>query len=370
MTVTFHPRATFLRRLMPALLALGLLAGCNLPGPAQNALSTTQTQIAAQATLSAQTMQESAQMTQSALQAEAAAIAEQATQSALVGTQVAQLTQVAVHVQQTLVARATQGTPQPAATAAPEATPTFAPTASAPPPTASPQDTLDERIRSANILVYENIVSDVLPRYVKQALDAGGYTYVDAGDASGFFKSQLLSGARWDLIIAAMESRNTPQGEFYRYLNSQIDQGAAVIIETWNLDDIGGGSASKILERCGVAVQSDWYRPSVSARPIWWLEPQDPLFHRPNEGISLISPDVHWKEDAGDLLMLTGAGGGRLVGGVVATDANQYGTIASCMNGQLLLQTFSSHDYRPDDVVALWQNYIYNTLRAHFQNRP
>ncbi len=354
------------------LTAAWLLGGCNLPGPAQNAMVITQTQIAAQATLVAESMHQSAQMTQSALHSEATALAAQATQNTLVLTQAARLTQVAVHVQQTLVASQValhpMFTPTPAMTPPPPPSDTPTPTQSIAPTPAS--DNLAERIRSANILVYENIVGDILPRYVKEALDTGGYTYVDTGDASGLFKAQLLSGTQWDLIIAAMESRTAPQGEFYRYLNDQRERGAAVIIETWNLDAIGTGSASAILERCGVMVQNDWLHPSVNARPIWWLQPQNPIFHTPNEGVTMISPDVYWDGDAGDLLMLTSDSPSTLLGGVVASNPNQYGTIVDCDNGQLLLQTFSSHDYNKEDVIALWQNYIYNVLKNHFQAQP
>jgi len=33
----------------------------------------------------------------------------------------------------------------------------------------------------------------------------------------------------------------------------------------------------------------------------------------------------------------------------------------------MVLQTFSTHDYRKTDTLNLWENYIYNTLLAHFQ---
>jgi hypothetical protein len=36
------------------------------------------------------------------------------------------------------------------------------------------------------------------------------------------------------------------------------------------------------------------------------------------------------------------------------------------MDGRVILQTFSSHDYPTNDMVALWQNYIVYTLTNHF----
>ena len=340
------------------------LSGCNMPAPAENALMLTQTEIAAQSTLAAQSIQTSAAWTQQALNATASALSGYSTQSAVAATQSVQITQMALHVQQTLVAQAQAETPVPPAPSASPAS-TFTPL-----PTVNPQARLEEQIRSANILLYETAVDAHLPRYVKTALDEGGYTYADAGDASGRFKAQLFSGTRWDLVIAAMESRQAAQGEFYRYLNDQLDQGASVIIETWNLDDIAGGNAGLILERCGLLVQSDWQPATANARVLWWLAPNDPVFHNPNEDVSLNSPNAYWTGDAGDLLMLAPDSTAQLLAGLAPTDRAQYGTLASCMNGQLLLQTFSSHDYRREDIVALWQNYIYNTLRRHFQGQP
>ncbi len=347
------------------LMMFAVLAGCNMPAPAQNALMLTQTEIAAQATLAVQAVQTSAAWTQQALNATASALSGYSTQSAAAATESAQITQMALSVQQTLVAQAQAETPAPQATQA-----VFPSVTASPPPTVNPQARLEGQIQSASILLYETAVDAHLPRYVKAALDEGGYTYADAGDASGRFKAQLFSGTQWDLIIAAMESRQAAQGEFYRYLNDQLDQGAGVIIETWNLDDIAGGNAGVLLERCGLLVQSDWKPATSNARVLWWLAPNAPIFHRPNQDVSLNSPNAYWTGDAGDLLMLAPESASQLLAGLVPTDKNQYGTLASCENGQLLLQTFSSHDYRREDMVALWQNYIYNTLRAHFAGQP
>jgi hypothetical protein len=34
----------------------------------------------------------------------------------------------------------------------------------------------------------------------------------------------------------------------------------------------------------------------------------------------------------------------------------------------VIFQTFSSHNYPTNDMIALWENYIINTLTAHFNN--
>ncbi|HTP02521.1 MAG TPA: hypothetical protein VMJ64_14195 [Anaerolineales bacterium] len=40
--------------------------------------------------------------------------------------------------------------------------------------------------------------------------------------------------------------------------------------------------------------------------------------------------------------------------------------LASCYDGRVILQTFSDHDYRQEEIIALWQNYIHYTLKNHF----
>ena len=41
------------------------------------------------------------------------------------------------------------------------------------------------------------------------------------------------------------------------------------------------------------------------------------------------------------------------------------GTLASCLGGRVIVQTFRTHEYQHDDMLRLWQNYIYQTLKAH-----
>jgi hypothetical protein len=41
-----------------------------------------------------------------------------------------------------------------------------------------------------------------------------------------------------------------------------------------------------------------------------------------------------------------------------------HGVLYSCIDGRMVLQTFSTHDYAYDDMLHLWQNYMYNTLQA------
>ncbi len=69
-----------------------------------------------------------------------------------------------------------------------------------------PIDPVDRQLKSARILLFENMSASGYIRIVKEALDRAGYFYLDVGSATGWFKTQLLSSVEWDLIIAAAEA--------------------------------------------------------------------------------------------------------------------------------------------------------------------
>lgn len=304
------------------------------------------------------------------------------------GTQLAQqqaaqenATQIALSVQATLVAqqiRQLTAAVENVVTDLPEpqtATPTSLP------PTAT--DTLEptevpstptpdfkDRIKSAEILLFEDVAGAYLERYVKQALDSLGLKYVDVKDAIGDFKAQLLSGTDWDLIITAVEARSGVRGEFFDYLNDALNNGSSVILEIWTLDEIAGGKISPLLARCGVRFQADWWDPPSDSRSIWWLEPEHPIFHEPNEGMSLAHYSIQWFGDAGDFIRLAPGGDATLLAGNLAWEKSSHGTLASCIDGRFILQTHSTHDYHKEDVIPLWQNYIYYALKNRFSSNP
>jgi len=41
--------------------------------------------------------------------------------------------------------------------------------------------------------------------------------------------------------------------------------------------------------------------------------------------------------------------------------------LTECLDGRLVWQTFSTHDYKDQDMISLWQNYIYNALQARYE---
>jgi hypothetical protein len=223
------------------------------------------------------------------------------------------------------------------------------------------------KMKSARILLFEDVAGIYLKRYVQEALDNLGYPYVDVADRLGSFKEQLVSGVQWDLVISASEARSGVRGEFFDYIKSQLDNGGSAILEVWTLNNIVNGKIAPLMMECGVRYQSDWLNPPDSERSVWWLNPDNPVLNQPNKGISLAHPVLYWTGDAGDLISLSNGGDATLLGGTIPTKKTSFGTLAVCMQGRLILQTFSTHDYRENEIVPLWENYIYNTLKARFE---
>ncbi len=337
-----------------------LTTACNLPvGSSGQSLDATKAALDVQATIQAQQVQQGIQATSDSAAATRIAQEVQATLLVQQSTQLAE--QAAQQVDQSLSPTQAPPTEPPLPTDTPPAvTPTQPPPTDIPP---TPTPDIEAMMKEAKILLFEDMAGLYEVRYIKNALDIMGLRYVDVGDASGNFKNQILSGTDWDLIIVGAESRNKIQGEFYVYLNDELTKGTAVIIETWALDDIASGKISNILTRCGIEYQKDWIDPESPS--LWYLDPEHQVFHEPNEGMSLTRFVEYWSGDEGDLIKLTPGGNATLLVGNIATEKYRYGTVAACQDGRLIIQTHSSHNYRQDDMVRLWQNYIYYTLKNH-----
>jgi len=351
------------------------LAACNLPANtngSNSSLDATKAALDVQATIMAQQADQNSQATNQAGGATKIAREVEATVMAQKSAELAQQATQQAAQQATQAAQPSLAPPTPTATETqlPTDTPQVILPTSAPPTPVPPSPTpdIEAMMKSAKILLFEDMAGLYEVRYIKNALDIMGLPYVDVGDASGNFKSQILSGTDWDLIIVGSESRVKIQGEFFVYLNDELGKGTAVIIETWALDEIGAGKVSNILTRCGIKFQRDWWEPESPS--LWYLVPGHPVFHEPNEGMSLTRFVDYWWGDEGDLIELTPGSQATLLVGNIATEKHRYGTVATCLDGRLIIQTHSSHNYRQDDVVRLWQNYIYNTLKAHFLTTP
>ena len=239
-------------------------------------------------------------------------------------------------------------------------------------PTATQQD-IKSLIDNSNILVYEDMID--YPEYitvVNKALKSVGGHHKYVGDAIGTLMTQLNSGTDWDLIIIAAEGRGAISGDYWDVIKNQVDDGVGLIAELWYLDDIGAGKIAPLLYECGVEVEKDWWRvygDDPLKFDIYWSEPHSPVFNEPNRVASFPNSlfEPAWSGDIGDLMRLTsGSDATILASHTPGEGQSSYGLITSCMEGRMILQTFDTHDYPTDPMVALWQNYIRYTLTNHF----
>lgn len=235
-----------------------------------------------------------------------------------------------------------------------------------------PSADYDTLLKSANILLYEDmILIPTTKRYAKAALDNMGLNYKDDGNAMGWLKSDLLSGGPdgkgWDLVILALEVRSNISGEYFTYINQALNQGSSVIIEIWYLDQVSGGTVSSLLSKCGVKVQGNYVGKTgtVNDLLIWPLETGHPILTEPNSGFRFTNVAVYWPfSDLGDLMKKTGKKSDtKFLLGTIAQNKNDHGVLTVCMDGRLIIQTFSSHDMAAEEMIPLWENYIYNALK-------
>jgi len=254
--------------------------------------------------------------------------------------------------------------------------PTEAPQSTAPPeqpPTEPPMVNVEEKIRSANVLIFEDVRGyPALEPRVHRALPGmkfSGGRVIEVGDAVGNFMSQLNSPTQWDLIVVAAEARSGVRGEFWDVIYNQVQRGAALVTEIWYLDDIINGRISPLMSECGLKLYRDWERApgyDVLDYSLYWLDSQHEIFSNPVVVEPLYTPTIYWEGDAGDLLALGPGGDAVLLAGTHPDTRSDHGTLATCMGGRVIFQTFSTHDYPYDKTVALWKNYMTYALKQHF----
>lgn len=277
-------------------------------------------------------------------------------------------TQVALSVQGTMAA----GQP----TSVSPAQPTSVPPTAAPPSGGSSQN-LEAFMKSANILLYEDMVNDPkVYRFVKKTLDGMGLAYKDDGSAKGWLKNDLLSGARggvpWDLVIIAVEYRAGISGEYFDYLMDVLNQGTSVIVEAYHLDQISQGTVSTILTKCGIQVYPYFGKTRTLVDLLIWpiSGVEHPILNQPNSGLNFTKAVAYWPyNDLGDLVALTGQGDAQILMGTKANERARDGVLTTCMNGQFTLMSFSSHSYSYQTVSPLWENMITNALRVRMETK-
>lgn len=241
-------------------------------------------------------------------------------------------------------------------------------------PTAEAVQDLSEQIRKANVLVFEDIRGyydlDTRVHSAVQNMGFSGGRVVEVGDAVGHLMEQLNSPTRWDLIVIAAEARSSVRGEFWDLILNQVNNGVALAAEVWYLDEIASGRIAPLLSKCGVRFQADWWRDPAGYDQldysIYWLDQYNEVFSTPNQVGPLTTPNIYWEGDAGDLIRLGSGGDAILLAGKHASQTSSHGVLATCLGGRMILQTYSTHDYRRDHVVPLWENFMYYTLKNHF----
>ncbi len=240
------------------------------------------------------------------------------------------------------------------------------------PPTPEPVETYEQWLKSVNILLYDDMFPFGEARVIQNAVDGLGLgkNTTNVNDAMGHLLTNMNSATPWDLIIIGAESRQNISGEYFDVLADQIDRGTAVILEVWYIDNISSGRIQPVMQRSGIAFHRDWWRDTnsnLNAYLVYLLDPTHPLFSEPNLISMLIPYDVMWVGDVGDLLKLNPGSGASLLGGTQPKEMTSYGLIAECMDGRMIWQTFSTHDYKTQEMINLWQNYITHTLKARYE---
>lgn len=241
-------------------------------------------------------------------------------------------------------------------------------------------------MKSAKILLFEDMTGRYdTTRWIQEALDSLGLEYQDEKDAQGNFKNSLLMGASggepWDLIISASEDRKGIQGEFFDYFNTALNNGSSLIMEHWAIDSFSQGKIGTLLSKCGVRFQADWFSVGFpipdSEQVMYPYDGTSPVLHEPNEGIRISNPNNFWWNwmffiwgwgtgDYGDFLEKLPGSDAVIVLGQKSQDKTRYATLVTCLDGRMTIQTFSTHSYGHDRIVPLWQNTIYQALKARY----
>ncbi len=267
-------------------------------------------------------------------------------------------------------------TPYPTYTSEVVAQPTQEPPpAEEPEPTEEPQPAMsfDDWMKEADILVYDAMYGRGDTPVIETAIEGLGLgrNVKNVGNAIGDFLSEMNSAMEWDLIIVGSEFRSQVQGEVFDVLVTQIDRGSSIILETWYIDQVYNGRIRPVMQRCGITFHQDWWRDNnanLNTYLIYLLEPSDPLFSQPNTISMLIPYDIRWIDDVGDTVETIPGSGAVLLAGRMPKEYNSYGLITECLDGRMVWQTFSTHDYKDQEMINLWQNYIYNTLMARYES--
>ncbi|HEY9076506.1 MAG TPA: hypothetical protein VIO61_08190 [Anaerolineaceae bacterium] len=242
--------------------------------------------------------------------------------------------------------------------------------------TAVPQD-MAAKIANAKILVYDSAYGSktIIPRVDKALASLGltGANVTHRYDASGLFWEDLKNTSGWDLIIMNAEDRNSTRFGIWEDVKKHVDAKTALLLEVWYLDQISDSQITPLLNQCGIGIMGNWRRKEPIETYKYQIFPYDashPVWNTPNKIETPLKLYWVWTDDVGDLYNLTPGSKATLLAGPRLDDRTRYGLLASCYDGRVLMQGFSTHDYDKDITIKLWANYIVYTLTNHFKALP
>lgn len=287
-----------------------------------------------------------------------------------------------------VITATTQATAGETVTPAPTEPPAAEDTAT--PAPVDPAQQIKERVRAANILVYDNPDEKLrlVPRLNKAiaASNFSGGNVVYTGNYLGNF-DRLLRSQNWDLVVLAVESRDTVDlGKLGLLdpINQHLARGGALIVETWNLDEDPSALAGLALNVCNAHIEKDWHRGNETDDAngdsesdaaggyafadfiIYPSQSAGDIFTTPEKVNLPLRPTIFWEGDAGDLIRIDPGGDSISLAGLPSQDPNNYSLLTSCLGGRMILQTFSTHDYPVTETLRLWENMMNYTLTNAF----
>jgi hypothetical protein len=261
-------------------------------------------------------------------------------------------------------------TPIPTDTSTASATPTPVPS-----DTPTPTPGLEDKIKGANILVYEDLgTTNLVPR-ISQAIELlklSGGKVVNTHANLPSFVSYLKGPTAWDAVVIAVESRDTLNLSslgVYNLIQRHVENGGALVVEYWNMNRDSSDLSSFIEDKCAIRSEKDWVRKdgyNYADYALYDLNQGVHIFDSPFKINLPMLPNVYWSGVVGDLMSKMPKSKALFATGLSSSDSTRYGLITSCNDGRLLLQTFSTHDYRLFETTELWANYLHYVLSNHF----
>lgn len=136
------------------------------------------------------------------------------------------------------------------------------------------------------------------------------------------------------------------------------------------MDEDSSDLTTFIEDKCAIGVEKTWVRPesyTYSDYLLYNLNQGLPIFDTPFKINLPMRPNIYWTGDIGDLIVKLPGSLALFGTGLTSRDPNRYGLLTSCNDGKILLQTFSTHDYRLFETTELWANYAHFVLSNHFK---